>query len=345
MGHPSSDRLATRPDAPAIKAGVRTYRQRMYAALARTGLLAPKTAWRAAFSRFWSFGSRKQAPPPREQAPDRVVYGLAQPLLGLRLLLSDPELLREALIPAAWLGAFCALVAAISPDGAGFWGWVKTFYKTFAVLAPVPSIIFAKHYARLAALVRWRLGFGACAPRELPMVVSLKRAIQQAIVVAIGVIPFAVIGLLFSKLIILAWGVHWVVVDAFDDARVLLPGETIRSAEAADREAPPPWYVRWFLRAADKLPVIGAPLRAFARLCDRLSLPWRGEIALMESNPLVALGFALSTATLLALPGLNLLFRPTILVASSHLLGHLESSEPSQHPQLLATPLRPQLPA
>jgi hypothetical protein len=136
-----------------------------------------------------------------------------------------------------------------------------------------------------------------------------------------------------------------VVVDAFDDARVLLPGETVRSAEATDRQAPPPWFVRWFRHAADRLPLIGAPLRAFARLCDRLSLPWRGEIALMEANPSIALGFALSTATLLAAPVLNLLFRPIILVASSHLLGHLEAADPSQHPQLPVPPLRPQLPA
>ena len=346
MGHPSSD-LARRPDAPAIKAGVRTYWQRMYTALARTGLLAPKQAWRAAFARLWSFGSHKQEPPPSELAPDRVVYGLSQPLFGLRMLLSDPELLREALVPAAWLGAFCAVVATLSfsSDGGGAWAWVKAFYKTFAVLAPVPSVIFAKHYARLAALVRWRLGFGACGPRELPISVSLKRAIQQAIIVAIGVLPFALVGVFFLRLVVLVWGMHWVVVDAFDDARVLMPGETIRSAEAADREAPPPWYVRWFLHAADRLPVIGRPLRAFARLCDRLSMPWREEIHLMESNPHIALGFALSTATLLATPVLNLLFRPIILVGSSHLLGHLESSEPAQHPQLPAAALRPQLPA
>jgi len=324
----------------------------MSTALAGSGLLAPRSVWRAAFARLRSFTSRKQAPPHREQTPDRVVYGLAQPLLGLRMLLSDPEILRESLVPAAWLGAFCAVAAAVSHDGTGWWDWVKSFYKTFAVLAPVPSIIFAKHYARLAAMVRWRLGFGPCGPREYSMAVSLKRAIQQAIVVAIGVIPFAVIwkllpglGILISNAVILVWGVHWVVVDAFDDARVLLPGETIRSAEATDRQAPAPWFVRWFRHAADRLPVIGAPLRAFARLCDRLSLPWRGEIALVEANPSIAIGFALSTATLLAAPVLNLLFRPIILVASSHLLGHLESADPAQHPQLPAPALRPQLPA
>ena len=52
-----------------------------------------------------------------------------------------------------------------------------------------------------------------------------------------------------------------------------------------------------------------------------------GEIELMENNRYVSLGFGLSTAALLAIPGLNLLFRPIILVASSHLLGHLEQHE------------------
>ena len=51
----------------------------------------------------------------------------------------------------------CALVASVSHDGATALGWWGKFYKTFAVLAPLPSLIFANHYARLAAMVRWRL--------------------------------------------------------------------------------------------------------------------------------------------------------------------------------------------
>ena len=81
-------------------------------------------------------------------------------------------------------------------------------------------------------------------------------------------------------------------------------------------------------------------MRAFARLCDRLAMPWRGEIALVEAHPSIALGFAMSTATLLAIPVLNLLFRPIILVGSAHLLGHLEQGDPAQHPQL-AAPAQP----
>ena len=334
----TDDRGAAEPGDPAIKSRSRTYLARMRSSAVATGLFAPRSVWRGALARLRSFATRAQPPPAEGQAPapDRVVYGLAQPLLGMRLLFSDSELLRDALVPAAWLCAFCAVVAAFSHEGVGAWAWVKSFYKTFAVLAPVPSIIFARHYARLAATVRWRLGFGPCGPREYSLWVSLRRAAQQAIVVAIGVAPFAIAGMLFSSAVIAAWGVHWVVVDAFDDARVLFPGETVRSAEATDRMAPPPWFVRWFRRAADKIPIVGGLLRAFARLCDRLALPWRGEIALVEAHPAVALGFAVSTATLLAVPVLNLLFRPIILVGSAHLLGHLEQGDPTQHPQLPA---------
>jgi hypothetical protein len=114
---------------------------------------------------------------------------------------------------------------------------------------------------------------------------------------------------------------------------VLQPGETLRESVEHDRNAPPPWFVRMFLRAADRVPVLGRPLRWFARLCDKLALDSRGEIATMEQNRFVSLGFALSTATLLATPVLNLLFRPIILAGSSHLLGQLEKGE---HPALSA---------
>jgi hypothetical protein len=137
------------------------------------------------------------------------------------------------------------------------------------------------------------------------------------------------------------WGLHWVVVDALDDARVLLPGETLKSAEAAAaRNAPQPWFVRGFLRAARELsrvPIAGHPLaflvRAFARICDRLAVPFREEIALLEQHRALGLGFAVATSALLAIPGLNLLFRPIIIVAASHLLGHLEATEAAHgHP-------------
>lgn len=278
-------------------------------------------------------------PPPGHAAPvfEKVLYGFAQPLLGLRLLVSDPDLLREALQPALLLAAFCAVAAMLWPDQGSYWpARLKTFYKTFAALAPLPSIVFARHYARLAALVRWRLGFGPCGPREQPLPVSLKRAVQQLILVSAGAFPFWLLvrgipflGIRLVWIVPALWGLHWVVVDAFDDARVLHPGETLQDAEAEDRRAPSPWYVRWFLDAAARIPLapVSRLLRRFARTSDRLSLAWRGEISIIESNQAIAAGFSISTAALLATPVLNLLFRPTILIASAHLLGHLEGAD------------------
>jgi len=303
--------------------------------------LALRARW--ARKKFKSYSREMQPPPAKADPVVNVIYGAAQPILGARILLKDRELLRQGLVPAMWLAAFCAVCALAKPHEGPLWaGRLKTFYKTFAVLAPVPSIIFAKHYARMAALIRWKLGFGACGPREYPLFTSARRAVQQAIVIAIGLLPLAVVwhfipflGAVISQVVLGAWAVHWVVVDAFDDARVLLPGETIKSAEATDRCAPSPWFVRVFLHAAERfhVPVISRVLRKFARFCDRLSLPWRGEFALMEGHPPISAGFAVMTATLLAVPVMNLLFRPIILVASSHLLGHLEAEDPaSQHP-------------
>ena len=299
---------------------------------------APHRPARQALARLRNFAVSPQPPPARSAPPlDRALYGFAQPLLGLRVLLSDPDLLREALEPALLLAAFCAVVAMVSPGHGTYWvARLKTFYKVFAALAPVPSIVFARHYARLAAIVRWRLGFGECGPREQPLGVSVKRAIQQLVLVSAGAFPFWLLiraipflGTKLAWIVPALWGLHWVVVDAFDDARVLHPGETLRDAEAEDRRAPSPWYVRCFLQAADRIPVapVARLLRRFAGTCDRLSLAWRGEISLMESNRVIALGFSISTAALLATPVLNLLFRPTIIIASAHLLGHIEAKE------------------
>ncbi len=297
-----------------------------------TGLL------RWALSRVRTY-SGVQAPPaaPGEQA----LYGFSQPILGARVLLRDPELLKEALLPAGVLGLACALWATLHAD-AGQYRWFKEFYTAFAALAPLPSLLFANHYARLAALIRWRLGLGACGPREMPFGMLVGRMIRQTLIVAIGVAPFLLVArlvpvlghYLLSPLVLALWGVHWVVADAFDDAQVCEPGETLQQSIDRDRNAPPPWFVRLMSRGATHLPGFFArPLRWFARLCDKLALDSRGEISVMESNRAVSIGFALSTAALLATPVLNLLFRPIILAGSSHLLGQLE-----HHSSAVGTP-------
>src|SRR4051794_9655164 len=222
---------------------------------ASAALSVPKSLWARirAFARF--------APPPADKK-DQALYGFAQPLAGARILLGDQGLLMESLIPAVVLGGFCALVASVSHEGGTALGWWAKFYKVFAIAAPLPSLIFANHYARLAAMVRWRLGFGACGPREMPMTTLVGRLFRQTAIVAVGVMPFVLVpkmipglGPLLSSVILSLWGIHWVVADAFDDAQVLRPGETLKQSLANDRAAPPPWFVRFFNWAADRVPV------------------------------------------------------------------------------------------
>lgn len=293
--------------------------------------LAPRSSGivRWAWSRIRAY-SQVQAPPAGEH--EQALYGFSQPILGARVLLADPELLKEALLPAGVLGLACALWATVQVND-GQLAWFGHFYKAFATLAPLPSLLFANHYARLAAMIRWRLGLGACGPREMPIGMLVGRMIRQTLIVAIGIAPVLVAArlvpvlgpYLLSPVALTLWGLHWVVADAFDDAQVCEPGESLLESIARDRNAPEPWFVRWMTRGASHLPTFfAAPARWFARLCDKLAMDSRGEISIMEQHRAVSLGFALSTAALLATPVLNLLFRPIILAGSSHLLGQLE---------------------
>ena len=289
---------------------------------------------RWAVQRIRAYARGVQAPPAGDA--EQTLYGFAQPILGARVLLADPELLKEALYPAGMLAAACALYASLGTETYGHWGiWFKSFYKAFAALAPLPSFFFANHYARLAAMIRWRMGFGACGPREMPWRLLAGRMIRQALIVAVGVAPLLIvarlvpaIGDFVSAAVLGIWSLHWVVADAFDDAQVCLPGESLKESLQRDRDAPEPWFVRILKRGAARLPgILRWPIRLFARLCDKLALDSRGEIALMESNRAVSVGFSLSTAVLLATPVLNLLFRPIIIAGSSHLLAQIEKED------------------
>src|SRR5256885_13929102 len=75
--------------------------------------LALRARW--ARKKFKSFSREMQPPPAKADPVVNVIYGAAQPILGARILLKDPELLREGLVPAMWLAAFCAVCALVKP--------------------------------------------------------------------------------------------------------------------------------------------------------------------------------------------------------------------------------------
>ena len=142
-----------------------------------------------------------------------------------------------------------------------------------------------------------------------------------------------------GQTIAFAWALQWVVADALEDARTLAPGETLLMQDAQDRLATRPWFVRFFYAVGSALPgALGSPLRAFARLVDKLAITSRDEFAVMERHPALTVGFALTTGALLAVPVLNLFFRPIILVASAQLLGNLERVAP-EHGAVVDAPI------
>ncbi len=267
------------------------------------------------------------APPPPDEHIDRLLYGLTRPIVGVRLLFQDAELLKAALYPAALLALTCAVCAVFLPGH-----FVVRFYRMFAWLAPWPSLFLAPYYARLAAQARQRQGYGVAEPCIEPMGRALSRIVSRSILVALAVAPLALLdGVpLFGHIVWRAalglWALHWIVVDAFDSARVLQPGQTLADVDALVEQLPSPWFVRLMKRAATHLPVGSGLMNALARACDRLARPWRDELALVEQHPSLMVGFAIATALVLATPVLNLLFRPIILVAAVQVLGRLGES-------------------
>jgi hypothetical protein len=239
-------------------------------------------------------------------------------------------LLRGALLPAVLLALFCLLAAVVRSDGWSVGGIIRSFYETFAFLAPLPSVLLARYYARLAVKARHKFGFAPAEPCIEPIWYGIKRLIKQTLLVAIGLIPVSLVfafiphGRTLMEPLVAVWALHWIVVDAFDSARTLKPGQTLAQLDAEAAQAPRPWFTRLLAQAADKIPVAGGPLRWFARRCDGLAMPWREEAALIEKHPSLMIGFALTTAALVATPVLNLLFRPIVIIGAAHVLGHLE---------------------
>ncbi len=280
---------------------------------------------RAAFSRLGEHVVDRHAPPATHDT-DAFLYGLSRPASAVLLIIRRPQLLRAGLLPALWLAVACALFAYVDHGHEGYW---RAFYRLFAYLAPFPSVLFARHYARMAVTVWSEVGGGPSTPWIEPVTRTVFRTASQTLLISFGLAPLMLLRLVHPlgeylfKAILALWALHWIVVDAFDSARVLLPGQTIAEREAAVALLPAPWFVRFLDEAGARIPGLGRLLRRFGRICDRLSRPWRDEIALIAERPVLMTGFALTTALLLCTPVLNLLFRPIILVAAANVIFSL----------------------
>lgn len=283
-------------------------------------------------------------PPPPAQAPasllapgplpagglQQLLFGLAQPLLGLRVVLREPSLRRRARTPVLVLLVFAALVA-YGTDGEPA-DRAEAFVTALVTLAPVPVILFGKTYRNLAADARVPLGLTprqAVHPRLWGAIVD---ALRQSLLLAIALVPIYLLAELLQSLydgisplfVFLAWALggawalHWIVVEALDNGHTAAaPGE---DEAAAQTSAPDPWFVRLY---------DFGPLRRFAGLLRDLSRPWRRELARIADRPALALGFGLGIAALLAVPLMALFFRPAAVVGAVHLLGRIEEAEQS----------------
>ncbi|HTE56835.1 MAG TPA: hypothetical protein VK698_38540 [Kofleriaceae bacterium] len=267
-------------------------------------------------------------PPPAVDRFATFTYGLAQPLLGLRMLRRHPELLRPALLPVVLVTIFCALSAVGGPHPT-VGGMVVRFYAALAGAASAPPFLFADRYARVAARAHERLGLGPAEPRLTRFMPRLRQLLRFALVIAlpiapvlwiVGAVPFA--GAAAAYVVSAAWTLHWIVVEALDGARVA----------GAPGAAPPewPWFLAWAGRPgfADLPGLVRRPLGWAARRVRALTRPWHEEAALAAANPILSTGFGLAVAGLLAVPVVNLLLRPAVLIGGVHLLARVRAAAP-----------------
>lgn len=257
-----------------------------------------------------------------------LLFGLAQPLLGLRVVAREPALRRRATLPVLCLAAICTLVA-LGAEG-GPQARATAFVEALLLLAPVPVILFGKTYRTLAAESRAPLGLSPRAASHPSLLGAIGDAIRQSVLLAIGLVPLYLAVELVRGLGVdlgfawLAWALggfwalHWIVVEALDNGLTVAEGTTAADEAQQLAATPDPWFVRMYQIRS---------LRWFSGLLRRLSRPWRRELAVVARRPELALGFGLGIAALLAVPLMALVFRPAVVVAAVHLLGRVDEAE------------------
>jgi hypothetical protein len=253
-----------------------------------------------------------------------------------------------ALAPALGVLAVAGLVAWGTAQEHGALRGVGAFLLTVAALAPLPSLVFGRVYAHLASKARAHLGLPPAAPYLRGPVKLAGEWLAQVVVLAIGVAPYVIlariiplVGPLVALAVQGAWAGHWIVVEGYDNARTLPPGHTVEELEARARaQAGSPWFHRWHhrVRGPRWLVLVLTPLRMLSEVVLTLCRPWRIEVDVVEREPWISLGFGLGAAVMLAVPGLNLLLRPAVVVAGVHLRHHLVPEEAPRHADASAPP-------
>ncbi|MFO7564035.1 MAG: EI24 domain-containing protein [Enhygromyxa sp.] len=282
--------------------------------------------------------AREPTPVPRSRAPlDEFVWGLAQPLLGLRVLIGHGDLFVRGLIPAALFIVVCSLLV-IGSEAQGLWESVVASYGILVGAASISPILFCRNYAKLAAEARRHLDLSRHDPYLRSYGQAIAETITQAILLGVGVAPWAALiggmplfGWIWAAVIGWLWVLHWIIVEALDSARTLGPDDDPETFEQLHQTLAPPWYAATlFARLEPPLPTLLAPVRWWGGVMARLGRRWRGEVALIEARPWLAAGFGLGASLLLMVPVLNLLFRPAVVVAASHVLGRVELEDQDQ---------------
>ena len=322
-----------------------------------TDLVGPPVADLSGALRAVRFYAGTPAALPRPGRLDRALWAAGATFHAARLVATDRELRRAALLPtaltllgclalaslAAWrqeggvlvgvseeevaeaVGEVAAAAATGGAGGAGRTaGRLHLFMLSFVALSSMPPTILQRLWLRVAGEARRALGLP---PGEDPFPgVSWARltwretwkAVRQALVVSVGLAP----------LLGLARALPFGHLDA-----ALLAGawafywvvvdafELPTEVVPGPRPSPEtPWYGRWLIRLGH-LHWLLRPSRWFGRILSRVTAPWSEELRYTERRPFESLGFALVAGALLATPVLGLFFRAVAITAATALLA------------------------
>jgi hypothetical protein len=199
-------------------------------------------------------------------------------------------------------------------------GWLQAAFAAFVALSSMPPTVLEPLWIRVGIRAREALG----APpgereHEARYLATLwreaRKALRQAILVAVGLLPVYVlvellplVGHGVTLLLGAAWAFYWVVVDAFEIPIELVPGKL--------GEGEPPWFERG-LRAAARRSRLLFLLDWSGRLSGRLARPWRHPCSFTERHPAVSLGLGAAAAAFLAIPVLGVFFRAVAITAAT----------------------------